>query len=125
LTLGRRRPCRKHQEEIVHPVIMRKLAADHIAELHAKADDERLTRRARRARRALRRAPSMRLGLSPRETLSYDDLRLDAGRLDAGRLDAGRLDAGRLDAGQRPATHEQPTAPPAPVMAGRTRGSVS
>jgi hypothetical protein len=123
LTLGRRRPCRKHQEEIVHPVIMRKLAADHIAELHAKADDERLTRparRARRARRALRRAPSMRLGLSPRETLSYDDLRLDAGR-----LDAGRLDAGRLDAGQRPATHEQPTAPPAPVMAGRTRGSVS
>jgi hypothetical protein len=120
LTLGRRRPCRKHQEEIVHPVIMRKLAADHIAELHAKADDERLTRQARRARRALRRAPSMRLGLSPRETLSYDDLRLDAGR-----LDAGRLDAGRLDAGQRPATHEQPTAPPAPVMAGRTRGSVS
>jgi hypothetical protein len=115
LTLGRRRPCRKHQEEIVHPVIMRKLAADHIAELHAKADDERLTRRARRARRALRRAPSMRLGLSPRETLSYDDLRLDA----------GHLDAGRLDAGQRPATHEQPTAPPAPVMAGRTRGSVS
>ena len=86
----------------MHPVIMRKLAADHIAELHAKADDERLTRQ---ARRALRRAPSMRLGLSPRETLSYDDP--------------------RLDAGQQPATHEQPTAPPVPVMAARTRGSVS
>ena len=48
----------------MHPVIMRQLAADHIAELHAKAEDERLTRQARRARRAGRRAPSMRLGLS-------------------------------------------------------------
>ena len=57
------------------------------------------------ARRAGRRAPSMRLGLSLRGTLSYDDP--------------------RLDAGQRPATHEQPTAPPVPVMAARTRGSVS
>jgi hypothetical protein len=91
----------------VHPVIMRQLAADHIAELHAKAEDERLTRPARparRARRAGRRAPSMRLRLSLRGTLSYDDP--------------------RLDAGQRPATHE-PTAPPVPVMAARTRGSVS
>jgi hypothetical protein len=88
----------------VHPVIMQQLAADHIAELHAKAEDERLTRRARRARRAGRRAPSMRLRLSLRGTLSYDDP--------------------RLDAGQRPATHE-PTAPPVPVMAARTRGSVS
>jgi hypothetical protein len=101
LTIVRRRPRRKHQEEIVHPVIMRQLAADHIAELHAKADDERLTRPARRAGR---RAPSMRLRLSLRGTLSYDDP--------------------RLDAGQRPATHE-PTAPPVPVMAARTRGSVS
>jgi len=89
----------------VHPAIMRQLAADHIAEIHAKAEDERLTRRARRARRAWRRAPSMRLRLRARETLSYDDP--------------------RLDAGQRPATPEQPTAPPVPVMAGRTRGSAS
>jgi hypothetical protein len=95
----------------VHPVIMRQLAADHIAELHAKAEDERLTRQARqawrprRARRARRRAPSMRLRLRARETLSYDDP--------------------RLDAGQRPAMREQPTAPPVPVMAERTRGSVS
>jgi len=89
----------------VHPAIMRQLAADHIAERHAKAEDERLTRQARRARRAWRRVPSMRLGLRARETLSYDDP--------------------RLDAGQRPATSEQPTTPPVPVMAGRTRGSVS
>ena len=89
----------------MHPAIMRQLAADHIAEIHAKAEDERLTRRARRARRAWRRAPSMRLRLRARETLSYDDP--------------------RLDAGQRPATPEQPTAPPVPVMAGRTRGSAS
>jgi hypothetical protein len=26
----------------MHPVIMRQLAADHIAEMHAKAEDERL-----------------------------------------------------------------------------------
>jgi len=92
----------------VHPVIMRQLAADHIAEIHAKAEDERLTRHARRprrARRAWRRVPSMRLRLRAGETLSYDDP--------------------RLDASQRPATSEQPTAPPVPVMAGRTRGSVS
>jgi hypothetical protein len=89
----------------MHPVIMRQLAADHIAELHAKAEDERLTRQARRARRAGRRAPSMWLGLRARETLSYDDP--------------------RLDAGQRPTTQEQPSTPPVPVMAGRTRGSAS
>jgi hypothetical protein len=108
LTITRRRPRREHQEEIVHPAIMRQLAADHIAERHAKAEDERLTRQARRARRtwrAWRRVPSMRLRLRARETLSYDDP--------------------RLDAGQRPATSEQPTTPPVPVMAGRTRGSVS
>jgi hypothetical protein len=92
----------------VHPVIMRQLAADHIAEIHAKAEGEHLTRQARltrRARRAGRRAPSMRLRFRARETLSYDDP--------------------RLDAGQRPATPEQPTTPPVPVMAGRTRGSAS
>ena len=88
----------------MHPVIMRQLAGDHLAELHAKAEDERLTRRARRACRAGRRAPSMRLRLSLRGTLSYDDP--------------------RLDAGQRPATHE-PTAPPVRLTAARTRGSVS
>jgi hypothetical protein len=102
LTIVRRRPRSKHQEEIVHPVIMRQLAADHIAELHAKAENERLTRTARRAGR---RAPSLRLRLSLRGTLSYDDP--------------------RLDADQWPATHEQLTAPPVPVMAARTRGSVS
>jgi hypothetical protein len=108
LTIARRRPRRKHQEKIVHPVIMRQLAADHIAELHARAEDERLTRPARwarLARRAGRRGPSMRLRLSPRGTLSYDDP--------------------RLDAGQQPTTHEQPTVPPVPVMAARTRGVIS
>jgi hypothetical protein len=95
----------------VHPAIMRQLVADHIADRHAKAEGERLTRqahqahRARRAWRAWRRVPSMRLRLRARETLSYADP--------------------RLDAGQRPATSEQPTTPPVPVMAGRTRGSVS
>ena len=54
----------------MHPVIMRQLAADHIAEIHAKAEDERLTRHARRARRAWRRVPSMRLRLRASETLS-------------------------------------------------------
>jgi len=95
----------------VHPVMMRQLAADHIAELHARAEDERLTRPARRARLAgrvrlaRRRGSSMRLRLSPRGTLSYDDP--------------------RLDAGQQPTTHEQPTAPRVPVMAARTRGVIS
>ncbi len=32
----------------MHPVIMRQLAADHIREIHAKAEDERLARQARR-----------------------------------------------------------------------------
>jgi hypothetical protein len=76
----------------MHPVILRQLAADHIKEMHAKADDQR------RARRARRRAPSMRLELPASGTLSYDDP--------------------RLDAGQRPAIPEQPSAPPVPVMAG-------
>ena len=35
----------------MHPVIMRQLAADHIREIHAKADDERLARQARRPAR--------------------------------------------------------------------------
>ena len=79
----------------MHPVIMRQLAADHIREIHAKAEDER---RARQARRARRRAPSARLRPPASGTLSYDDP--------------------RLDAGQGPARHEQPSAPPLPVMAG-------
>ena len=79
----------------MHPIITRQLAADHIRELHAKAEDERLARQARRARR---RAPSTRPGLPASGTLSYDDP--------------------RLDAGPRPAMHEQPGAPPLPVMAG-------
>ncbi len=41
----------------MHPVIMRQLAADHIGEIHAKAEDER---RARQARWARRRAASTR-----------------------------------------------------------------
>ncbi len=79
----------------MHPVIMRQLVADRIREIHAKAEDERLARQARRVRR---RAPSMRPRLPASGTLSYDD--------------------SRLDAGQRPASHEQPSAPPLPVMAG-------
>ena len=79
----------------MHPVIMRQLAADHIKEMHAKAEDEGQARRARRARR---RAASTRPRLPASGTLSYDDP--------------------RLDAGQRPAMHEQPSAPPLPVMAG-------
>jgi hypothetical protein len=64
----------------VHPVIMRQLAADRISEIHAKAEDERLTRQARRARRTWRHAPSMRLRLRLGRTLGYDDTRLDAGQ---------------------------------------------
>jgi len=41
----------------MHPVFMRQLAADRISEMHAKAEDERLARQARRARRGV---PSMR-----------------------------------------------------------------
>ena len=78
----------------MHPVIMRQLAADRIGELHAKAENERW----RQARRARRRASSTRPGLPACGTLRYDDP--------------------RLDAGQRPAMHEQPSAPPLPVMAG-------
>ena len=76
----------------MHPVIMRQLAADRIREMHAKAEDERLARRARR------RAPSARPRLPASGTPGYDDP--------------------RLDAGQRPAMHEQPSALPLPVMAG-------
>ncbi len=79
----------------MHPVIMRQLAADHIKEMHVRAEEERVARRARRARR---RAPSTRPGLRASGTLSYDDP--------------------RLDAAQRPALHEQPSTPPMPVMAG-------
>ena len=79
----------------MHPVIIQQLAADRIRELHAKAEEERLARQARRARR---RAPSTRPGLPASGTLSYDDP--------------------RLDAGQRPAIPEQPSAPPLPAMAG-------
>jgi hypothetical protein len=32
----------------MHPVILRQLAAEHIKEMHAKADDQRRARRARR-----------------------------------------------------------------------------
>jgi hypothetical protein len=40
----------------MHPVIMRQLAADHIAEIHAKAEDERQARRARRRALSMREA---------------------------------------------------------------------
>ena len=71
----------------MHPVIMRQFAADHIREIHAEAENERLARQARRARR---RAPSTRPRLPASGTLTYDDP--------------------RLDAGQRSAMHEQPSA---------------
>ena len=77
----------------MHPAIMRQLAADHIAQMHAKAEDERLARQARRARH---RAPFTRPRPPASETLSHDP---------------------RVDAGQQPAMHEQPSAPPL-VMAG-------
>ena len=48
----------------MHPVIMRQLAADHIAELHARAEDERLTRPARLAGRAERAAPGIGFGIA-------------------------------------------------------------
>ncbi len=73
----------------MHPVIIRQLATDHIREMHAEAEDERMARQARRARR---RAPSTR----PRFPASDDS---------------------RLDTGQRPAMREQPSAP-LPVLAG-------
>ena len=79
----------------MHPAIMRQLAADHIRDIHAEAENER---RARRARRARRRAPSTRLRLPASGTLSYDDPRLDEGR--------------------RRAITGQPSAAPPPVMVG-------
>jgi hypothetical protein len=79
----------------MHPLIIQQLAAEHIGEMHAKAENERLGRQARRARR---RAPSVRPSHPASGTLNDDDP--------------------RLDAGQRPARYEQPSAPPLPVMAG-------
>ena len=79
----------------MHPVIMRQFAAEHIKEIHAKAEDEGQARQARRARR---RTPSTRPRLPASGTLSYDDP--------------------RLYPGQPPAIHEQPSAPPVSVMAG-------
>ena len=79
----------------MHPAIMRQLAADHITQAHAQAEEEHRARQARRARRAWRRA---RPTPPASGTLSYDDP--------------------RLDAGQRPAMHEQPSSPPLPAMAG-------
>jgi hypothetical protein len=81
------RPRRKHQEEIMHPAVIRQLAADHIREMHLDAENER---RARQARRARLHAPSTRPKPPACGTLSYDDP--------------------RLDAGQRPTMHEQPSA---------------
>jgi hypothetical protein len=78
----------------MHQVIMRQLVADRIREVHAKAEEERLARQARRARR---HAPSARPRLPASGTLSYDDP--------------------GLDVSQRPARHERPGAPPVPVMA--------
>jgi len=69
----------------MHPAIMGQLAADHIREIHMKAEDRRLAHQARWARR---RAPSTRPGPAASGTLSYDDP--------------------RLAAGQRAATHERP-----------------
>ena len=79
----------------MHPAIMRQLAADHIREIHAEAEDER---RARQARRARQRAPSTQLRLPASGALRYDDPRLDEGR--------------------RTAITEQSSAAPLPVMAG-------
>ena len=85
----------------MHPVIMRHLAAEHIREKHAKAENERLARQARRARR---RAPSTRPRHAASETLSYDDP--------------------RLDAGQRPAMREQLSTSPMPAMTHRSNAAV-
>ena len=71
----------------MHPAITGQLAADHISEIHMKAEDKRLAHQARRARR---RAPSTWPGPAASGTLSYDDL--------------------LLAAGQRAATHERPRA---------------
>ena len=79
----------------MNPVIMRELAAEHIREIHARAEDGHLAYQARQARRRTR---FTRLRLRASGTLSYDDP--------------------RLDPGQPPAMHEQPSTPPVPVMAG-------
>jgi len=51
LTIACHRP-HIQKEKTMHPVILRQLAADHIKAMHARADDQRQVRRARR------RAPS-------------------------------------------------------------------
>ena len=38
----------------MHPIIMRRLVADHIRKFHAEAENERLARQARRARQDTR-----------------------------------------------------------------------
>jgi hypothetical protein len=81
----------------MHPIIIQQLAADHIREIHAEAENERLRHQARQARRARRRAQSMRR--HPASGMLNDD-------------------DPRLDAGQQPARNDQPSAPPLPVMAG-------
>ena len=81
----------------MHSLIIQQLAAEHIGEMHAKAENDRLGRQACQARRARRRAQSMRR--HPASGMLNDD-------------------DPRLDAGQRPASNEQPSAPPPPVMAG-------
>jgi hypothetical protein len=45
ITRPRRPSAQETQEETMHPVIIRQLAADHIREIHAKAEDERRGRR--------------------------------------------------------------------------------
>jgi hypothetical protein len=93
LTIARRRrpSTQETQEETMHPVIIGQLAADHIREIHAKAEDERRGRRARRTRRP--RPPFTRPGLP-----TSDDP--------------------RRAAGQRPTWPGQLSAPPPLVMAG-------
>jgi hypothetical protein len=76
----------------MHPVIVRELAAEHIREIHARAEDGHLAHQARRRTRFTR------LRLRASGTLSYDDP--------------------RLDPGQPPVMHEQPSAPPVAAMVG-------
>jgi hypothetical protein len=83
----------------MHPIIIQQLAADHIREIHAEAENERLAHQARQARR---RAQSMRR--HPASGMLNDD-------------------DPRLDAGQQPARNDQPSAPPLPVMAGSRPGA--
>jgi len=79
----------------MHPTLIRQLAADHIREMHAKAQDER---RAGQARLARRHAPSTPPGLPASATLSYDDPRLDAGRRPPMHEQPARAGDGRLAA---------------------------